>query len=274
MLGPDRSLMIAALPEGEDPDSLVRRDGAAAFRAVLAQARPLAEALFDLLGQGVDGKSPEQRAAFRARLEAAARRIPDRALAGEYRRTLLDRFFAARRAVALPARVPLRPVPTDTATSTERGRILVAILLRHPGLLHDVEHACAELALPTPLGRLRDEIFRWADSTQMLDSAELIDHLNSVGLAAEAAQALSSERFPLPACAAPEAMPAEAEAGWWHYFGLLHGHRIDDEIKAARRACDAAMNQTTQRRLIALCAARAALRGAEQEGAEPAEVSA
>ena len=65
------------------------------MRAVLDAAAPLAEALYDLLREAGGEATPEQRAAFRARLEAAARRIPDRALAGEYRRALLDRFFAA-----------------------------------------------------------------------------------------------------------------------------------------------------------------------------------
>ncbi len=89
LLAPDRTLRLARLPSGEDPDSLVRRQGADAVRGVLSTAAPLGDALFDLLREAGGEATPEQRAAFRARLEAAARRIPDRALAGEYRRALL-----------------------------------------------------------------------------------------------------------------------------------------------------------------------------------------
>ena len=96
LLAPDRTLRLARLPSGEDPDTLVRRQGPDAVRAVLSTAAPLGDALFDLLREAGGEATPEQRAAFRARLEAAARRIPDRALAGEYRRALLDRFFAGR----------------------------------------------------------------------------------------------------------------------------------------------------------------------------------
>ena len=35
---------LATLPAGEDPDTLVRRQGAAGFQAVLEAARPVAEA--------------------------------------------------------------------------------------------------------------------------------------------------------------------------------------------------------------------------------------
>jgi DNA primase len=53
LLAPDRTLKIAALPAGEDPDTLVRRQGPAALQSILSAARPLAEALYDLLRASV-----------------------------------------------------------------------------------------------------------------------------------------------------------------------------------------------------------------------------
>ncbi|MBN9564097.1 MAG: DNA primase [Alphaproteobacteria bacterium] len=276
-LAPDRTLRFAPLPSGEDPDTVVHRKGAPAFQALLDAARPLSEALFDLLREGGALDLPEQRAAFRARLEAAALRIPDKALASEYRRALLDKFFAGRRS-AIPKRgaprsAAIRPTPPRAAlngedAAAERGRILVAILLRHPDLLHDVGHAFSDLTLAAPFERLRHALFGWSDHADVLDSPALMDHLTSVGLAAEAARALASEPFPLPACAAPDAMPAEAEAGWWHIFGLVHRGRLEEEVAAASRAFAERADEAAQRRLIALCAARDAVRRVEQEEAE------
>ena len=174
MLAPERTLQLATLPAGEDPDTLVRRRGAAGMRAVVDAARPLAVALFDLMREAGGEASPEQRAAFRARLEAAAKRIPDRALAGEYRRVLLDRFYAARPGLGRrpPSRgLVLRVAPVAGAVAAERARILTAILLRHPNLLHDVEHAYAALDLPPPLNRLREALCRWVDMADVLDFA-------------------------------------------------------------------------------------------------------
>ena len=69
---------------------------------------------------------------------------------------------------------------------------------------------------------------------------------------------------PLPACAAPYAMPAEAEAGWWHIFGLMNRARLEEEVVAANRDFIERQDAAAQRRLIALCIARDMLRRGEQ----------
>ena len=269
LLTPAHSLRLANLPAGEDPDSLVRGRGVAGFQAVLDAARPLSDVLFDLLRPAAGTESPEQRAAFRARLEDAAKRIPDRALASEYRAVLLDRFFAARRRGGVPGgRIPLRPVaprgarvpPWDVRAGAERGRILLAILLRHPRLLRNVEHALEELVLPDGLARLRHALLIWAETSDVLDSAGLMSHLTETGLAADIAHILSTAPAPLPACAAPDAMPGEAEAGWWHFFGLLNRGRLEEEVAAAGRYFAAhGDDRAAEQRLIALARARETL---------------
>ncbi|HEX3989678.1 MAG TPA: DNA primase, partial [Acetobacteraceae bacterium] len=199
MLAPERSLRLIALPSGEDPDSLVRSRGAPAFQAMLDGARPLSQCLYDLLHEGMGDTTPEQRAAFRTRLEEAAKRIPDKALAGEYRSVLLDRFFAGRRRdrggpgsthrssaqrsafrQAAPSWTGPRPPANATSIAAERVRILTAILLCHPGLFHDVEHAYAGLDLDPTLAQVRDAITEWAIHAEVLDSQALIDHLRQL----------------------------------------------------------------------------------------------
>ena len=175
LLTPERSLRLASLPAGEDPDTLVARQGREAFQAVLDAARPLAEALFDLLREPGGETTPEQRAALRARLEEAAGRIRHRGLAAEYRSALLDRFFAdrrgpARRTPLRPAALPPRP-PDPAAWAAASGRsLLVGILLRHPVLLADVEEAFERLELPPALAQLRREMLAWSVNAPALDS--------------------------------------------------------------------------------------------------------
>ncbi len=237
-----------------------------AFDGVLDGARPLAEALYDLTRAAIGEATPEQRAALRARLEEVAGRIKDKPLATEYRRALLDRFFAGRRRGPQAARpiVVHRPVPGPDTATAERCRILVAILLRHPTLLHDVEEAFGALDLSPPLARLRRAILSWSVAAETLDSAGLMAHLHMAGLATEAAQVVSAVPMPLPACAAPDAQPADAEEGWWHIFGLMHRSRLEEEVAAANRAFTAAGDGPAHRRLIALCRAHEALCHGEQ----------
>jgi len=266
LLTPERTLRLAALPGGEDPDTLIGKRGPAAFQDILRNARPLSEALFDFVREQGGGDTPEQRAALRARLVAAAGRIADRSLAAEYRGALLDRFYASRKRpgkAAPPKARPTRTPSTLDATQAERGRCLVAILLRHPDLLRDTEEAFAALGLSPAMSRLRDAVLHTSERN-VLDSATLLSHLHASGATEETAQALSSAPYPLPACAHADAMPAEAEAGWWHIFGLMHRSRLDEEVAAAGRAFIDQPDEATQRRLIALCAARDALSAPDQ----------
>jgi DNA primase len=288
MLAPDRSLRLIALPSGEDPDSLVRAQGARAFQGMLDGARPLSECLFDLLREGMGDATPEQRAALRTRLEEAAKRIPDKALAGEYRSVLLDQFFASRRSgprmvgragasragasraagqQPAPVRTGPRPTPDAETIAAERARILTAILLRHPGIFHDVEHAYAGLALESPLAQLRDAIAEWALHTEVLDSQALMDHLDGFGLRTEVERVLAGTPVPLPACASLAAMPAEAEEGWWHIFGFLNVDRLREEVDLAREEAARGLTGETERRLVALMGALNKVRTGEPDGA-------
>jgi hypothetical protein len=104
----------------------------------------------------------------------------------------------------------------------------------------------------------------WSDSAEVLDSAALVSHLTAVGLAAEAAQAVAASPNPLPECAAPGAMPAEAEEGWWHFYDLLRRSRLDEEVAEARQDFERRPSEATAQRLIRLRAAQEALNRGEQ----------
>ena len=83
------------LPEGEDPDSLVRTEGSGAFESRLDDALPLSRFLLDHLAAGVDLGTAEGGARFLDHLRPHLDRIP----AGPYRRQLVARIgerFAAR----------------------------------------------------------------------------------------------------------------------------------------------------------------------------------
>ncbi|RAI58412.1 DNA primase [Roseicella frigidaeris] len=295
LLSPERSLRLATLTGGEDPDTLVRKGGARVFEAVLETAKPLSAALYDLLTAGRPRATPEQRAALRGQLEAAARLIPDRILSGEYRRVLLDRFFeeqrrprpgggpgggsgprrggAGRRGEALAPPPGLQRRPIDIAAiRLERARNLLAILLRHPAILPDVEEALMTLDLPAgPCEALGHALLDWLRGAELLDSEALAGHLAQNGMQDTVAWAVRATG--LCAAAHPTAQPKEALDGWWHFFGLLRGEAelIKDQTEAQRLLTDR-NDPAAQKRLIGLTKALAALRAGETE-AIPEEAS-
>lgn len=281
MLTPAQSLKFATLPAGEDPDSLVRKGGAAAFQAILDAARSPVDAIYDFVLAEVGDRTAEQRAAAQARLEDAAGKVADKTLSWEYRQELRQKFRDNHRPPPRPVRKwdnrretlgipgtlrPPRPIPRADGAASERSRILTAILLRHPYLLNDVGHAYSRLALDPPLSRVRNAIEDWAEIAETLDSAGLMDHLTKSGFEHDVQQALAASAMPLPDCASSDAMPAEAEAGWWHIFGFLNEELLREEVASAE--ADAARNLTpeTWRRQKALVEALAKIRSGEPDG--------
>jgi DNA primase len=76
------------LPEGEDPDSLVAREGATAFEDRLADVRPLSEFLLEHLAGEVDMGSIDGRARMAENARPLLRRIPE----GVYKDLLTQRL--------------------------------------------------------------------------------------------------------------------------------------------------------------------------------------
>ncbi len=85
-----REIRFLFLPEGEDPDSLVGREGRAAFEHRLADALPLSEYLINELSQQFDLAHADGR----ARLAAAAQPLLARVPPGVFRELLLARLAA------------------------------------------------------------------------------------------------------------------------------------------------------------------------------------
>jgi DNA primase len=98
VLKPGRSLRFAVLPEGKDPDDLVKSSGPQAFQAVLDDARPLADMLWARETSGGVFDTPERRAALEARLKQMTALIGDENVRRHYGQDVRDRiqqFFSS-----------------------------------------------------------------------------------------------------------------------------------------------------------------------------------
>src|SRR3974390_1416121 len=91
-LKPGKSLKFALLPEGQDPDDLVRAAGREAVADVINAARPLAGMLWARETEGHQFDTPERRAALEARLNEVTNGIADETVRRYYREDFRDRL--------------------------------------------------------------------------------------------------------------------------------------------------------------------------------------
>ncbi|MCG8518481.1 MAG: DNA primase [Pseudomonadales bacterium] len=69
-------LQFLMLPQGEDPDTLVRKEGPDAFQQRIDGATPLSRYLFNRKSEGLDLALPEHRGELRARVEPLLNKMP------------------------------------------------------------------------------------------------------------------------------------------------------------------------------------------------------
>jgi DNA primase len=121
-LKPGKSVRFAMLPEGQDPDDVVRQNGREAFEALLAKARPLSDMLWSRETQGGAFDTPERRAELEANIRRLTALIPDESVRRHYAQDMRERmqqFFGAAR----PARDggSRRDQPTSLGTGRSGG---------------------------------------------------------------------------------------------------------------------------------------------------------
>ncbi|HXD46797.1 MAG TPA: DNA primase [Pseudolabrys sp.] len=176
-LKPGKSLKFALLPQGQDPDDLVRSAGREAAAEIIGAAKPLAAMLWANMTEGHVFDTPERRAALEARIGEVTNAIGDEAVRRYYRedfRARLSQFFApaqtpreawrnnrqpgARREwpprqgggfarpqpgrgtpyVVVSQQLAVSPVHRGHRTSVPRREALILqAALNHPWLLHD-----------------------------------------------------------------------------------------------------------------------------------------
>ncbi|NUJ58182.1 DNA primase [Halomonas taeanensis] len=135
-----RQARFLFLPEGEDPDSLVRREGPDAFQDRVTCASPLSEFLFEQAGRGRDLASVEDRERYASQVLRAIEQLPEGVLKSLMLSELSSRTGVdqARFTALLAAKAPAEPngleaqddMPADAWNSSDgqvaRGRAPVA----------------------------------------------------------------------------------------------------------------------------------------------------
>ncbi|MCG6117705.1 MAG: DNA primase [Aquimonas sp.] len=133
-----RQAWFLFLPEGEDPDTVVRSEGAEGFDRRLQQAMPLSDFFFQELGRDIRMDSLDGRARLAERARPMIEQMPDGAFRDLMRQKLAELTgLAARADMARTAPTPQAARPRNARRSLVR--IAIELLLQQPALAQRIE---------------------------------------------------------------------------------------------------------------------------------------
>ncbi|MEW9571958.1 DNA primase [Rhodanobacter sp. Si-c] len=169
-----RQAYFLFLPEGEDPDTLVRQEGKGGFEQRLKNATPLSDYFFDELARDVDIASLDGRARLAERARPLIARLPDGAFRDLMAQELERRSGASARLQSDPA--AHRAVQRPVAAQRSLVRSAIGLLLAQPGMADQVEKPYRFLRLDRPGVGLLAELLDLARSRPGINPAMLVEH--------------------------------------------------------------------------------------------------
>ncbi|ALG91004.1 MULTISPECIES: DNA primase [Actibacterium] len=163
-----QSLRFALMPQGQDPDDVIRSGGAGAMQKLLDQARPMVQLLWQRETEGRVFDSPERKAALDKDLRKAIATIKDPSIRGHYgeeiKRLRWELFGQRRTSQQRPGKwrprdAPALPMPTTRNSALVSGpprfeeelreAVILATLVTHPALLPEFEGELERLEFVT-----------------------------------------------------------------------------------------------------------------------------
>jgi DNA primase len=237
LLKPGKSLRFVFLPDGQDPDDLVRGAGPGAFAALLEKPESLADVLWARETEARPLDTPERRAALRAQLRILVRGIADKDVRGAYGADMAGRLQAMfappparprdgrqpsargpnpyRRGKDEPVRASADLKRTGGPTAFRREAPLVLAAIRCPALVLAQEEAFLSLRLTDPgLDRLLHAALAALFADPGLDSEGLAAHLQKTPEAGTLQRILTDETLLILKFLKPGAELNDVERGW------------------------------------------------------------
>ena len=254
-LAPDQSVRFAAMPTGEDPDTLILNKGPTAMQAVLDAAQPLIDFLWQRTAGERPLNTPEDRAGFRRALETRVALIQDRSLQQDYKNMIQERlqqsFASAPRDFARnDNRAPYQK--RDNSKSYQRSfmpvlkarplpnnlqeRIVLALLINHPALFTEMEGALDNLPITdATLEPIRQAVFDFMSDPdgEHENPVALRDFLEKAGLGAALSKVLSQDLYVHAGFARPDRPLSTALAGWHDIWNRHLRVLLQDDLKNA-----------------------------------------
>lgn len=172
-----RQAFFLFLPDGEDPDTMVRNEGSAGFDLRLRDATPLSTFFFDELSTDVNLGTLDGKARMAERAKPLLAQIPDGAFGDLMRQRLTELTGVGARATA-QAQPSSQRVRTQPAQTQKRSlvRSAIALLLQQPSLALALESTDTFSALRQPGVSLLAELVMLVHARPDITTGGVLEH--------------------------------------------------------------------------------------------------
>lgn len=167
-------LKFLFLPDGEDPDSYVRKHGKEAFEDKVKNAEPLSKYLFSTLLSQVDVGNYEGKAALQAMALPLIHKVPDESLQDQLLR-VLEQKTGIYKKPALPTESKQRPQPHKEIKRTPM-REVIALLIQNPSYAQMVPDLSSVRELTVPGLSLFVEVLEYCQQHPNINTGQLLEN--------------------------------------------------------------------------------------------------
>jgi DNA primase len=262
-----RGLRLVFLPQGEDPDSLIRNKGVDAMKKLLDGAIGVFDAVWDRGLRETPG-TPEGRAQLQSKMEAQIKLVADPLLQQSYRQALRERLYQMGRQSFTPSKGGKwtgKQTPKPIAVPIQKlGRgqelrswqVLIIAAINHPFLLTQQAEKLANMVVPDPdLDRLRETLLAvaqdWPENTVMT-SESLKQSLSDRGLNSILASLNQTAIDQLYGFAKPDASAELVAEGWKDVWMRMQLKTVAQDKNKLLQTVRTTYSDETADRLVAL----------------------
>ena len=174
-----RQALFLFLPDGEDPDTIVRKEGSDGFDARLRQATPLSEFFYAQLSSDVNLGSLDGKARLAERCKPLLAQIPDGAFGDLMQQRLTELTGVGARASTPATHVPAqraRNAPSVQAPKRSLVRSAIAVLLQQPSVALALEPPYRFAALRQPGVELLAELVALVRERPDIRTGGVLEH--------------------------------------------------------------------------------------------------
>jgi DNA primase len=275
ILRPGFSLRFALLPQGVDPDDLIRDKGKAAMADTLDNAIPLSEILWRKEVGDRKFDTPERKAAFEKSIYSLCDQISDSTVQSHYKTYFRERLwatfqppkksekFSERRGATRNRFGRFANQATDSRFLTtsrltkgsfsnngRREELIVLAVINHPEILENHFDEFDRIKLHSPqLDRLRRSIIDIVAVESSLDYAGMAHHLAKRKLSAQVDRLKTAMAGSIEWYIAQDAALEDAVSGWRHILSRQKREALMQELKAAEDQLSENMTAENNERL-------------------------